>query len=125
MKLRQQLRRPLPRLRARKPEVEAMKINIFEDRARAIERVVLWHDPDRTARHGRRFDNINPSNTRPARRRQSPGGADADRRRLARPVRSEQAKEFALPNAEIDAIDGDHALLAVIDLLQTLNLYDH
>src|ERR1700716_524027 len=99
MKLREQLLRSLFGLRARKPEVEAMKIDVFEDGARAVEGVVLRHDTDTTARQGGRFDYVNPGDARPARSRQGTGGADADRRRLACTVRSEQAKEFAFPDA--------------------------
>src|SRR6266851_6687034 len=125
MKLREQLLRSLSRLCAGKPEVAAVKVDVFEDGARAVERVELRHDADRTACQGRRFDNVNPGNTHPAGGRQSAGRADTDGCRLACAVRSEQAKELALPAAEIDAIDGDHALLAVVDLLQTFNLYNH
>ena len=84
-----------------------------------IERVVLRHHPDRTACHGRRFDHIDPRDAHLARSRQSAGRADTDGCRLARAVRPEQAKKLPLPNAEVDAIDRDHTLLAVIDLLQT------
>src|SRR5437763_11637941 len=59
MKLRKQLLRPLSGLRARKPEVEAMKVDVFEDGARTVKRVVLRHNPDRTACLGRRFDHVN------------------------------------------------------------------
>jgi hypothetical protein len=125
MKLREQLRRSLSGIRARKSEVDAMEIDVFEDRARTVERVVLRHNADTASCLGRRSDHINPGDTNPAGAWQRAGRADADRRRLACAVRSEQAEELALPNAEIDAINGDHALLAVVDLFETLNLHNH
>src|SRR3981189_2444844 len=125
MKLRQQLFRSLSGIRAGKPEVETVKVDVFEDRACPVERVVLWHNPDATPCLRGRFDHLNPGNPHPSGGRQSARRAAADGCRLACCVRSHQATELALPDAEIDAIDGDHALLAVVDLSQTFNLDNH
>jgi hypothetical protein len=44
---------------------------------------------------------------------------------LPAPLGPSRAEEFALVHAEIDAVHGDDALLAVVYFLQTFNLYDH
>ncbi len=100
-------------------------MDVFKDSARSVECVVLWHHTDTATGQRRRLHDVNPGDPHSARSRQSTGRADAYRRCFTRAVRSKQAKEFSLPNAEVDAVDGDHALLAVIDLLQAFNLYDH
>ena len=60
-----------------------------------------------------------------ARGRQGARRADADRRRLARAVRPQQAIDLALTHAEVDAVDGDHPLLALVDLSQAFDLNNH
>jgi len=125
MKLCQKLLSSQFRLWAGKAEVEAVKMNILEDRTGAVQRVVLGHHADASTRHRRSRYHVDPRDPYSAGGGKSARRADADRCRLAGAVWSEQAKEFALANAEIDAIYGDDALLAVIDFLQAFDLYDH
>ena len=63
MKLRKQLVRSLPGVRAREPEVETMKVDVLEDGAGTVERVVLRHYADEAARNRWRLDDFDPSNS--------------------------------------------------------------
>ncbi len=40
-------------------------------------------------------------------------------------VRSQQTVEFSLVHVEVNPVHGNHALLAVVNLLQTFQLNDH
>ncbi len=112
--------RSLPRLRARESKVQAMKIDIFKDSTGSVQRVVLWHDTNASSGERRRFHDVDPGDSHPAGGRQGPSGADANGCSFARAVGSQEAKEFALMNAEVDAVDGYYALLAVVDLFADL-----
>ncbi len=125
MKLRQQLLRPPPRLSPRKPEVQTMKIDILEDRASPIQRVVLRHHANASPRSRGHLHHIDPRNPHSSRRRQSPRRADADRRRLPRAIRPQQAKQLPLANAQVNPVDSNDPLLAFIDLPKTFNLNNH
>ena len=56
---------------------------------------------------------------------QNARGADADGGGFAGAVGAEQAEDFALANAEINAVHCDDALLAFVDLSQAFNLDNH
>jgi hypothetical protein len=64
------------------------------------------------------FDDVDAGDADLAGGRQGAGGADADGGGFAGAVGAEQAVDLAGTNAEVDAIDGDDALLAVVDLSQ-------
>jgi hypothetical protein len=113
------------RIGARKAEVQAVKMNVLEDGACAVERVVLRHDANASAGQRRCLDDVDAGNSNMARGRQRARSANTDGRRLAGAVRSQQAKKFTFANAQIDAVDGNHSLLALVDLLQTFNLDNH
>ena len=100
-------------------------MDVFEDGAGAVERVVLGHDADGAAGQSGVGDDVDPGDADLACGGQSAGGADADGGGFARAVGAEQAEQLAGANTEVDAVDGDHALLAVVYLLQAFNLYDH
>ena len=78
---------------------------------------------ERRARAGER-DDVDAGDADGAGGGQDAGGADADGGGLAGAVGAEQAVEFALADAEVDAIDGRHALLAAVDLTQPQDFDD-
>ena len=125
MKLREELVGTLLRLRAGEAEVKTMEVDVFEDGARAIECVVLRHDTDTSTGHGWRCNYVNSCDVNFARCGQGAGGTDADRSGFSRAVRAEQTEEFAISHAEVDAVDSDYTLLAIVYFLKTFNLYDH
>ena len=122
VELLQQLLRPLLRLRAREAEVQTVEVDVLVDRAGAVERVELRHNAHRPPRQRRRLHHIHARNVDPARGWQNARGADADGRRLARAVGAEQTVQLALAHAQIDAIYGNDALFALIDLAKALHL---
>ena len=67
--LRKQLLRSLSGLRARKPKVNTVEVNVFEDGAGTVERVVLRNNANAAACLGRRFDHVNAGDAHPAGRR--------------------------------------------------------
>ena len=52
-------------------------------------------------------------------------GADADSGRFAGAVGAEQAEDLALVDGEVDAIDGDYALFALVNFGQAGDFDDH
>ena len=98
VELRQKLVRPLLRVRPRKPEVKAMKVDVLEDRASPVKRVVLRHHPHASPCHRRRLHHIHTGNAHRAGGRQRARRADTDGRGLARAVRPKQTKQLALPD---------------------------
>jgi hypothetical protein len=125
VELREELIGSLRCFGAGEAEVEAVEVDVFEDGAGAVERVVLGHDADEPAGYGGGCDDVDSGDADSAGGGQGAGGADADGRRFARTVGAEQTKELALAHVEIDAVHGDHSLLALVYLLQAFNLYDH
>jgi hypothetical protein len=71
------------------------------------------------------LDDVDSGYADTAGRRQSASGADADGGGFSGAVGAEKAEEFALANAEIDAVDGDDSLLAFIDLPEAFDLDYH
>ncbi len=106
-------------------EVEAVKVDVFEDGAGAVEGVVLGYDTDGFARDGGGSDYVDAGDTDAAGGGQGAGGADADGGGLAGAIRAEETEELALTHTEVNTVDGDDSLLAVIHLLQSFNFYDH
>jgi hypothetical protein len=102
-----------------------MKVDVLEDSTCPVQGVVLRHDADTATGEGGRFHDINSCDAHAAGCGQGTSSADANGRSLAGPVRSQQAEEFSLPDAEIDAVYGDDTLLPVIDFSETFDLYDH
>src|SRR5579862_1889555 len=125
MKLREQLVRSLLRLGSRKTKIKAMEVDILKDGACPVQSVVLRHHADAPPSKCRRLHYVDSGNPNTSHGRQRSSRADTDRCRLSRAIRTQQTKQFAFVNAEIDIIDSDDTLLAVIDLLQPFNLYDH
>src|ERR1017187_3945574 len=122
VKLFQQLIRPLLRIRTREAEVQAVEMDVLVYRAGAIEGVELGHDAHASASESWGTDYINAGDVDRARRRENSSSADADDRRLARAVWAEQAVQLAFADTKLDAIDGDDALLAFVDLTKILHL---
>jgi hypothetical protein len=100
-------------------------VDVFEDGAGAIERVVLRHDADTSTGNGWRCDYINSCDMDFAGGGQGAGGADANRGGLSGAVGAEQTEELSLAHTEVDAVYSYYALLAVVYFLKTFNLYDH
>jgi len=125
MKLREELVGALLRLYAGEAEVKTMEVDVFEDGAGAIERVVLWHNTDISTGHGWRCDYVNSCDVNFAECGQGTGGADANRGGFSGAVGAEQTEEFALAHAKVDSVYSDYALLALVYFLKTFNLYDH
>src|SRR5580692_4930423 len=86
MKLGKQLVCSLPRLSARKPKIEAVKIDIFEDRACTIQGVVLRHHAYIAPRQRRRLHNVNAGDSHSSVVSQTGILADTDGVRLASAV---------------------------------------
>ena len=63
-------------------------------------------------------------NTRPARGRGQQRGQDLDQGRLARTVRSQQAKQLALPDLQVHALQRNQLLAALALLLVAADLVD-
>ena len=113
------------RVRVRETEVETVEVEVFEDGAGAVEGVELGHDPHIPSRQRWRSDDVDAGDTDGARRGQNASGADADGSRLAGAIGAEQAVQLALADAERDAVHGDDALLAFVDLAKSLYLDDY
>jgi hypothetical protein len=125
MELGEELVGAIVRLGAGEAKVKAVKVDVFEDRAGAVERVVLRHDPDKAPGDRRGLDNVDSCDADTTRGGQSASGADADGSGFPGAVGAEKTEEFALADAEIDAVDGDNSLLAVIDFLEGFDLDYH
>jgi len=69
-------------------------------------------------------DDIDAGDADGAGSRKDPRSADADGGGLAGAVGAEQTVQLSLVNGELDAIDGDNALFAFVDLTQALDLDD-
>ena len=102
-----------------------MEVDVLVDRAGAIECVVLWDDADASPSQRWGPNNVHPGDSHSSGGGQGACSTDADRRRLARSVGAEQAIKLTWLDAEIDAIDGNYPLLAVVYLPQAFNLNDH
>jgi hypothetical protein len=125
MELSEELVAAIVCLGAGEAKVEAVKVDVFEDRAGAVERVVLRHDADEATGDRRGLDDVDSRNTDTTRGGQSASGADADSGGFSGAVGAEKTEELALADAEIDTVDGDDSLLPVIDFLEAFDLDYH
>src|ERR1700721_2375599 len=125
MELCEELIGALLRVFAGEAEVETVEVDVFEDGAGAVERVVLWHDADRPTRHRGRCDYVDSCDADAAGGGKGAGGAEADGGGFASAIRTQQAEELTLAHAEIDAIHGNDTLFSAVNLLEPFNLYDH
>src|SRR6202012_1194183 len=113
------------RLDPRKPKIKTVEVNVLKDGACPVQRVVLRHHSNASACDRGCLHNIDSCNPHLSCSRQCPSCADTDRCSLTRAVWAQQSEQLTFAYAEVDAVDGDHPLLTVIDLLQSFNLYDH
>ena len=92
-----------------------MKVEIFENRERSIEGVVLRDHAD-VAPCGRRPGNhVHSRDRHLAAGRQGARGGNADGGCFSRPIRPQQAEDLALLDGKVDAIYGNDPLLSFID----------
>ena len=101
-----------------------MVIDILENRQRTVERVELRHDTNPLPRLRRMLHYIDAGNAHRAAGRQSARGANPDGGGLSGSVRAQKAKNLAALYFEVDAIHSDYALLALVNLPQSFNLYN-
>ncbi len=125
VKLAQELVRTFFGLRAGEAEVKAVEVDVLEDGAGAVERVVLRDNADGSSRDCGSLHDVDSGDADATRSWQGAGGADADGSGFAGSVGAEKAEQLTLANAEIDTVDGDDPLLAVIHLLKAFNLNNH
>ena len=99
-------------------EVAAVKKEILKDAEGAVEGVVLRHHADIAPRQRGLGDHVGAGDAHLAGGREGPGGTDADGGRLARAVGAEQAEDLPLADEEVDAVDGDDTLFALVDFVE-------
>ena len=102
-----------------------MEEQILKDAECAVEGVVLRHDADIAPRERGVRDDIRAGDSHLAGGGQCTRSADADGGRLAGTVWAEQAEDLSLVDGEVDAIDRDDALFALINFGQTGDFDDH
>jgi len=86
--------------------VGGMEDEVVADRERAIEVAALRHDRELSACLDRLGCDVDPADPCSSRAGTHPGGEDADRRRLAGPVRTEQPEDLGRLDREADPVDG-------------------
>jgi len=124
VKLIEQLEGALACLGAGEAKVEAVEVEVLVDGAGAVESVELGHDTDVTAGESGGADDVDACDADAAGGGLHAGGTDADGGGLAGAIGAEQAVELALLDVEVDAIDGDDTLFALINLAKALHLND-
>jgi hypothetical protein len=122
LELFQQLLRALASFTCVHSEITAVVVNVLESRARAVQRVLLGHHADELPRTRRISLYVDAINRDLPLRGTDPRRACADRRRFARPIRTEQSENLSVDNVEINPIDRADLLLSLEDLYQTTNL---
>jgi hypothetical protein len=122
VKLFQELIGPLLCFRAREAEVQAMEMDVFVDRAGAIEGIELRHNAHVSAGQSRGTDYVDAGDVDRAGGGQNTRRADTDCRRLARAIWAEQTIQLTFADTKFNAIHGDDALFALVDFTKTLHL---
>ena len=112
----EQLVRPRAGLRARHAEEAAVVVEVLPDGERAVERVRLRDDADLALDGGRVAPDVEAGDERPALRRDDRRRQHPDRRRLAGPVRAEQAEELAAADLEVEPVDGNEVAVDLAEL---------
>src|ERR1700678_2977277 len=101
-----------------------MEVDVLVDGQRAVEGVELRHDADQLPRLRRLSDNIDAIDAYFAAAGKGARGADADGCGLAGSVWTQEAKDLALLDIQVDPIHGYDALPAFVDLGQCFNFDD-
>ena len=108
-------------MRVREAKVAAMEIKVLEDSQRAVQRIELRDDADKPPRMGRVLNHIDSLDAHGAAGRQRARGGNRDGGRLAGSVRPQQSEDLALLQLQVDAVEGHHALLRLVDLGEFFN----
>src|SRR6185312_14664120 len=126
MKLVEQGIGALPGFRSAEPEVLAVEVEVLKNGQRTVERVVLRHHADASPGQRRMRDHVDSGNANLAAGGQRARGADSDGGGFARSVWTEQAKQFARLDCQVNAVHRLNRLrLVAIDFGEAGDVNDH
>src|ERR1035438_4920024 len=105
-------------------EIAAVKVEIFPDRALAVQGIELRNHPhEATGLSGMRH-HVHAGNRHLTAGREGAGGADTDGRGFAGAIRAQQPEHLAARNGEIDSLHRLNRRFTGIGLDQSLNVDD-